>query len=333
MSGTPATAPSPAAPHGVLLVDKAPDRTSHDVVARVRWLLGTKKVGHAGTLDPMATGLLVLGIGQGTRLLTHLVGLDKTYLATIRLGLETTTDDREGEPLGEPADATGIEPAAIEQALQALRGDISQVPSTVSAIKVDGKRAYARARAGEDVHLTARPVRISRFEVTGHRTEGPYLDLDAVVTCSSGTYVRALARDLGAALGVGGHLTALRRTEVGPFGVADAVHVPARGEGDDVELPLQGLGATAARVLPVLPVTEQQARDLDDGRGITRATDPAGPVVPVGAGDTSSDPRPTPERLVAALDATGHLCAVLRVDDTDDSRWRPVLVIPVHARS
>ena len=130
-----------SAPHGILLVDKAEDRTSHDVVARVRWLLGTKKVGHAGTLDPMATGLLVLGVGQGTRLLTHLVGLDKTYLATIRLGSATTTDDREGEPLGERVDATGIEDARLEEALDGLRGDIQQVPSTVSAIKVDGKRA------------------------------------------------------------------------------------------------------------------------------------------------------------------------------------------------
>ena len=208
-----------AAPHGILLVDKAADRTSHDVVARVRWLLGTKKVGHAGTLDPMATELLVLGVGQGTRLLTYLVGLGKTYQATIRLGRATTTDDREGEPLGEQIDATGLDEAEIERQLETLRGDIAQVPSAVSAIKIDGKRAYARVRAGEDVQLEARPVRVSRFEVTARREDGEHLDLDAVIYCSSGTYVRALARDLGTALEVGGHLTALRRTAVGPFDV------------------------------------------------------------------------------------------------------------------
>src|SRR5690606_14115750 len=160
---------------------------------------------------------LVLGIGQGTRLLTHLVGLPKTYTATVRLGLATTTDDREGEPLGEPTDATGISLEQIEQSLAPLRGPIQQVPSTVSAIKVDGRRAYARARAGEEVQLAARPVTISRFEVLAARTDGPFHDLDVVVACSSGTYVRALARDLGAALGVGGHLTALRRQDIGPF--------------------------------------------------------------------------------------------------------------------
>lgn len=300
-------------PHGVLLVDKAPDRTSHDVVARVRWLLGTKKVGHAGTLDPMATGLLVLGIGQGTRLLTHLVGLDKTYLATIRLGLSTTTDDREGEPLGDPVDATMLDPERIEQVLSTLRGDIHQVPSTVSAIKVNGQRAYARARAGEDVQLAARPIRISRFEVTARRTDGPYLDLDAVVTCSSGTYVRALARDLGAALGVGGHLTALRRTRVGPFDVEGAVHVPARGEGDDVELPLQGLGETAAQVLPVITVDEQGAAALAQGKRIPRPADPE-----AAAGQ------------LAALDVQGRLCAVL---ETRGEELQPILVVPPEARS
>ncbi|MFC7373911.1 tRNA pseudouridine(55) synthase TruB [Brachybacterium sp. GCM10030268] len=336
-----------SAPHGVLLVDKAPDRTSHDVVARVRWLLGTKKVGHAGTLDPMATGLLILGIGQGTRLLTHLVGLDKTYLATIRLGLSTTTDDREGEGLGEPRDATGLSDAAIEEQLAHLRGDIQQVPSTVSAIKVDGKRAYARARAGEDVELAARPVRISRFELTALREVDGFLDLDAVVTCSSGTYVRALARDLGAALGVGGHLTALRRTDVGPFPVSEAVHVPARGEGDDVDLPLLGLGDAASRVLPVLTVDEQAARDLADGRRIPRSDEPARPGVAAlgsgadgrgaggsvsSAGEAAHDEAEHDEaehEVVAALDTEGALRAVLR---PEGERWRPMMVIPPEAR-
>lgn len=312
------------APHGILLVDKAAERTSHDVVARVRWLLGTKKVGHAGTLDPMATGLLVLGVGQGTRLLTYLVGLDKTYRARIRLGRATTTDDREGEPLGEAVDATALTESEVERSLTALRGDIEQVPSTVSAIKIDGRRAYARARAGEDVELAARPVRISRFAVTGRRIDGPYLDLDAEIDCSSGTYVRALARDLGAAHGVGGHLTALRRTAVGPFAVEDGVHVPARGEGDEAELPLHGLGAIAARVLPTLPVDEEQAAALGTGRRIrAEAPDPAAPV-PLPEHAASAGDRP-----VAALDAAGRLIAIVTREGTS---WRPLLVVPVDAR-
>src|SRR4051812_2402842 len=228
------------APNGVLLVDKPEGITSHGVVSRARRAYGTRKVGHAGTLDPMATGLLVLGLGPSTRLLTYLVGLDKVYLATIRLGLATTTDDREGEPLGTPADARWIAPDAIAAAMAVLTGPIEQVPSSVSAIKVDGKRSYARVRAGEDVALPARPVTVSEFALLARRepaeggdgangTHGAdageadgAVDLDVRVACSSGTYIRALARDLGAALGVGGHLTALRRTAVGPFDVADA---------------------------------------------------------------------------------------------------------------
>jgi tRNA pseudouridine55 synthase len=311
VSPRPGLDPHRPAPHGILLVDKAPDRTSHDVVARVRWLLGTKKVGHAGTLDPMATGLLVLGIGQGTRLLTHLVGLDKVYTARIRLGQGTTTDDREGEPVGEVVDATGLDDPAIASAIAALTGDISQVPSTVSAIKVDGKRAYARARAGEDVELAARPVHVDRFDLHTRRDRAPFVDLDVEVACGSGTYVRALARDLGAALGVGGHLTALRRTHVGPFDVTDAVHVPARGEGDDVELPLRGLGEVAAQVLPVCRVGAQEATALGQGRRIRRRPED-----------------PLPERS-AALDEDGRLVAVLEPREGD---LRPVLVIPAEAR-
>lgn len=312
-------------PHGILLVDKAPERTSHDVVARVRWLLGTKKVGHAGTLDPMATGLLVLGVGQGTRLLTYLVGLGKTYEATLRLGSATTTDDREGELLGEQLDASALPPALIEQHLHALRGDIEQVPSTVSAIKVDGKRAYARARAGEDVQLAARPVRVSRFEVTGHRQDGMHLDLDAVIDCSSGTYVRALARDLGSALEVGGHLTALRRTAVGPFTVGDAAQVPARGEGDDVELPLHGLGEIASLVLGTQRVDAEQTAALGTGQRITSTTTTAPPRwQQPGAAATAGEERP-----VAALDDSGRLIAIL---EREQERWRPILVVPEDAR-
>lgn len=307
-----------ALPHGVLLVDKAPERTSHDVVARVRWLLGTKKVGHAGTLDPMATGLLILGVGQGTRLLTHLVGLDKTYTATIRLGRATTTDDREGEEIGELVPAAGLAQDRIEESLDALRGEIQQVPSTVSAIKVDGKRAYARARAGEDVTLSARPVTISDFTVLARREADPFLDLDVTVTCSSGTYVRALARDLGAALGVGGHLTALRRTRVGPFAVQDAVHVPARGEGDDAELPLRSLGESAARVMPTVGLDEESSTALGQGKRVNATASPGG----------------ADGGVRAALDPEGRLVAVVEAEvDAEGERLRPVLVVPPETRS
>ena len=205
------------APDGLLVVDKPPGLTSHDVVGRTRRLAATRKVGHAGTLDPMATGVLVLGIGRATRLLGHLALTDKTYEATIRLGSTTVTDDAEGDVL-ETRDAAGVTDEAIASAMMDLTGAIEQVPSSVSAIKVDGKRSYARVRAGETVELQARAVTVSRFEVLARRGD----DLDVTVSCTSGTYVRALARDLGAALGVGGHLTALRRTRVGPFDLSTA---------------------------------------------------------------------------------------------------------------
>ncbi|ABY22406.1 tRNA pseudouridine synthase B [Renibacterium salmoninarum ATCC 33209] len=190
---------------GLVIVDKPQGWTSHDVVAKMRRLAGTRKVGHAGTLDPMATGVLVIGINKATKLLTYIVGTSKTYDATIRLGQSTITDDAEGE---------------IRRAVAALTGEILQVPSSVSAIKVDGERSYARARAGKDVQLAVRPVNILSFDV--HRiqsTTDGLLDVEVTVSCSSGTYIRALARDLGTALGVGGHLTALRRTAVGPYGL------------------------------------------------------------------------------------------------------------------
>jgi tRNA pseudouridine55 synthase len=201
--------------------------TSHDVVARIRKLAGLRKVGHAGTLDPMATGVLVLGIGRATRLLGHLALHDKDYSATIRLGRTTVTDDAEGDTDG-GVDASGVTDELIEREVDALRGDIQQVPSKVSAIKVDGMRAHRLVRAGEDVALEPRAVTVSRFDVLAVRRvprddgEGLFVDVDVDVTCSTGTYVRALARDLGAALGVGGHLTALRRTRVGAFHVERA---------------------------------------------------------------------------------------------------------------
>ncbi len=209
---------------GVLLVDKPGGMTSHDVVARARKALGTRKIGHAGTLDPMATGLLILGVEAATRLLTFIVGLDKTYEATIRLGASTDTDDADGEIVA-VTDAAAVDSAAVSSAIADLTGEISQVPSRVSAIKVAGRRAYDLARAGEEVELAARTVTVSRFDVRDERRDGGFLDLDVVVDCTSGTYIRALARDLGAALGVGGHLTALRRTRIGPFGVEDAASV------------------------------------------------------------------------------------------------------------
>jgi tRNA pseudouridine55 synthase len=251
---------------GILLVDKPQSITSHDVVARTRKLAGTRRVGHAGTLDPMATGLLILGINSSTRLLTYLVGQDKEYLATIRLGLTTTTDDAEGEAVDKAtADAlANVSASALDAAVAELTGDISQVPSSVSAIKVDGKRAYALVRAGETVELKSRPVTVSRFDVLGTRHVDGFVDLDVRVECSSGTYIRALARDLGAALGVGGHLTRLRRTRIGPFSVDNAPTL----EDLRVEESLIGPADAASTLFPRLELTEQQAIDLGHGKKI-----------------------------------------------------------------
>lgn len=248
---------------GILLVDKPAGLTSHDVVARTRRAFGTKKVGHAGTLDPMATGLLVIGIEGATRLLTYIVGADKTYEATIRLGSTTDTDDADGEILTRaPSEAwASITDERIAEGIRSLSGTISQVPSSVSAIKVDGRRAYDRVRAGEEVVLSAREVTVSRFEVLDRREGEGVIDLDVVVDCSSGTYIRSLARDLGAGLGVGGHLTALRRTKVGDFDVADAVGIDDL-DGARTLTPAQA----ASRVLQVLEVSADHARDLRHGK-------------------------------------------------------------------
>lgn len=269
---------------GILLVDKPQGMTSHDVVARVRRLSGTRKVGHAGTLDPMATGLLMLGIGDATRLLHYLVGLDKEYTATIRLGWGTTTDDAEGEPLAAaPAETVArIDAGALASAMAELTGAIEQVPSSVSAIKVGGKRAYQRVRGGETVELAARPVHVAEFELVDERRGAATIDLDVRVVVSSGTYVRALARDLGAALGVGGHLTALRRTRVGRFSVADA---PAL-EQLDVSASLMTAADAARLTLPVAELDAAQATDLGHGKRIrARADAPAGTPMAAIAGD------------------------------------------------
>ena len=251
-----------SAPDGLLVIDKPSGWTSHDVVGRGRRLARTRKVGHAGTLDPMATGVLVLGIGRATRLLGHLTLTTKAYDATIRLGATTVTDDAEGEVLVR-TDAGPVTDAALVAAVLALTGELMQVPSAVSAIKVDGVRSYARVRKGEDVALAARPATVSVFEVLARRGD----DVDVRVEVSSGTYVRALARDLGAALGVGAHLTALRRTRVGPFSLADAHALEALAAGEDVvDRAVLPLDAAVAQALPRRDLTPDEAVDLSYGK-------------------------------------------------------------------
>jgi tRNA pseudouridine55 synthase len=251
---------------GLVLVDKPAGWTSHDVVGRIRRLAGTRKVGHAGTLDPMATGVLVVGINRATRLLTHIVGVSKTYTATVRLGQSTTTDDAEGETVSTRF-ANELTHERIEQAVTRLTGDIMQVPSTVSAIKVDGRRAYDRARAGEDVELESRPVTVHHFTLGDiRRVEGGKLvDADIEVSVSSGTYVRALARDLGELLETGGHLTALRRTAVGPYGVDQCLTMEQLAE----DFGYIGLAEAAAQLFPARRVSGEEAEHLRHGRRIT----------------------------------------------------------------
>lgn len=273
---------------GLVIVDKDGGWTSHDVVARSRKLLRTKKVGHAGTLDPMATGVLVLGVERATKLLGQLILTSKAYTATIRLGQSTITDDAEGEVVA-TTPAGHVTDERIAAGVAALTGDIEQVPATVSAIKVDGERAYARARAGEDVQLAARPVTVSRFEVLARRDVGDFVDLDVEVDCSSGTYIRALARDLGAALGVGGHLTALRRTRVGPFTLEHARTLDELAAAAEADQPLLSLDIdTAVRTaFPHRDIDATQADDLRNGRwldpvgikGVYAAIDPAGRAI------------------------------------------------------
>lgn len=256
---------------GIVLVDKPAGWTSHDVVGRIRKLAGTRKVGHAGTLDPAATGVLVVGINRATRLLTHIVGVDKTYTATIRLGESTTTDDAEGE-VSATRFANAVTDERVAQAVKRLTGEIMQVPSTVSAIKVDGRRAYDRARKGEEVELEARPVTVSQFEVHQiHRIDGGKLvDLDVEVSVSSGTYVRALARDLGDLLETGGHLTALRRTAVGPYSAEQCLSLDQLGSvNDEGDFGYIGLAEAAAQLFPARQVTAEEAEHLRHGRRIT----------------------------------------------------------------
>lgn len=282
---------------GLLLVDKDPDWTSHDVVAKVRGLAGTRRVGHAGTLDPMATGLLIIGLESATKLLTFLVGENKTYTATIRLGATTITDDREGDilKLADPAQVQALTAESIEAALAGLRGEIMQVPSSVSAIKVDGQRAYAKVRSGDEVKLAARPVTIHKFEITSdvRQVDGPFADVDVLVECSSGTYIRALARDLGEALGVGGHLTALRRTKVGRYNVEQAARL------EDItreNLSILPSAAAARQQFAALELSEQDEIDLRHGKRLA-------------AGDAlAKHPKTEP---IAAFNASGSFVAML----------------------
>lgn len=261
------------APDGLVVVDKPADWTSHDVVARMRRLAGTRKVGHAGTLDPMATGVLLVGVGKATRLLGHLALTEKAYDATIRLGQATNTDDAEGEVTAD-AGAAAVTDEAVHAGIKPLTGPIEQVPPQVSAIKVNGQRAYKQARKGESVELAARPVTVHAFTVTAIRRDGPYVDVDAEVVCSSGTYIRALARDLGAALGTGGHLTALRRTRVGPYGL-DVAHTLDELA---VSLDVLPLGDAVAAAFPRRDVTPDQARAVAHGGRLAPAGLGPGPV-------------------------------------------------------
>jgi tRNA pseudouridine55 synthase len=258
---------------GLIIVDKPGEWTSHDVVAKMRRIAGTRRVGHAGTLDPMATGVLVVGVEKATRLLGHLTLTEKVYEATIRLGVSTNTDDAEGEVTA-TVPASGVAAAEIHKGVAALTGEIMQIPPQVSAIKVNGQRAYKMARAGEEVELRARPVTVRSFEVLDIRAHDDVVDVDAVVTCSSGTYIRALARDLGAALGVGGHLTALRRTRVGPYGLSLARTIDQLAE-ECVILPI---GEAVAAAFPRRDVTAEEARVIGHGGRLAAAGLGAGPI-------------------------------------------------------
>jgi tRNA pseudouridine55 synthase len=314
-------------PSGLLIVDKPAGLTSHDVVARVRRLAHTRRVGHAGTLDPMATGVLVIGIEKATRLLGHLALTDKTYEAVIRLGQSTTTDDAEGEPTGGSPAVGLVSGAALNAEIARLTGDIMQVPSSVSAIKVNGQRAYKLTRAGEAPELAARPVTIYEFRILNLGGDGDFIDITARVRCSSGTYIRALARDLGTALGTGGHLTALRRTAVGPYTLSQAhtlgeledqartervrltPDAPAISAGPPAQAPelsapdpeaegwLTPLAEAASAAFPRLDLTADDARRLAQGAKLPLPAD-----LPVQPGDPAAafDPDGTLVALVTA---------------------------------
>lgn len=293
-------------PDGLVVVDKPLGPTSHDVVARVRRLAGTRKVGHAGTLDPAASGVLVLGLGRATRLLGHLALADKDYLATVRLGRTTTTDDAEGPVIG-GASTDALAEDDVRAAMAGFVGPIMQVPSAVSAIKVGGMRSYARVRAGEPVELAARPVVVSSFDLVAvRRPEPDLMDLDVAVSCSTGTYVRALARDLGRALGVGGHLVALRRTRVGGFDLTHARTLDQLAE----RFEMVPLAAAVESGFGRLDVDAAAAADVRHGRPLP---------IPVAAPHSASGDGP-----VGVFGPDGSVLAVMRAKE---GVLRPVVVL------
>ncbi len=284
---------------GVVIVDKPAGMTSHDVVGRCRRIFGTRRVGHAGTLDPMATGVLVIGVDRATKILGLLTGASKSYAATIRLGQATSTEDAEGELLQEVSAEHLTEPA-ISAAIAGLRGDIMQVPSTVSAVKLGGQRAYRLAREGHSVELAARPVRVDRFEMLALQRHGRLIDLDVAVDCSSGTYIRALARDLGDALAVGGHLTALRRTRVGRFGLDQARSLDELADQPRLSF---SLDEACLQLFPSRDLTAEEADAAANGRAL----------MPAGI-----------DGVYAAQDADGRVIALLR---DDGPKTKSVVVI------
>ena len=245
--------------HGFALINKAPGITSHDVVAQARKRYGTKKVGHAGTLDPMATGVLVLGIGSATRLLQYVTDGTKKYEATIRLGQSTHTDDREGQVIA-TTNAAGISEDEIKSGLKNFIGKIKQKPSSVSAIKIDGKRAHQRVRDGEVVDIPARDVEVMDIEIANISIVGEFVDIQVTVTCSAGTYIRAIARDLGDLLKVGGHLTSLNRTLVSPFDISECA--------DLTDSKLISTADGISRILPVRTIDLAEANEISFGRAI-----------------------------------------------------------------
>ncbi|MGH3156949.1 MAG: tRNA pseudouridine(55) synthase TruB [Streptosporangiaceae bacterium] len=293
-------------PSGLVIVDKPAGLTSHDVVARIRRMAGTKRVGHAGTLDPMATGVLVVGVEKATRLLGHLTLTEKEYDATIRLGQTTDTDDAEGQVVS-VVSAAGVTPERLTAGVAALRGEISQIPPAVSAIKVGGQRAYKLTREGAPPVLRARTVSVREFVVRDVRRDGDLLDADVSVTCSSGTYIRGLARDLGAALGVGGHLTCLRRTRVGPYHVRDAHTLDSLAE----SFKLLPLADAAAATFPRLDLTADLAGRLAHGGRLPADGGPIG-------GPTEDEAGP-----LAAFGPDGTLIALVT---READHYRPLAV-------
>lgn len=288
---------TPVAP-GIVLVDKEGGWTSHDLVAKARGIFNTRRVGHAGTLDPMATGLVILGVGGATRLLGYVSDAGKSYQGTISLGSTTNTDDADGEVLASatPEDLAKVSDDQIATGVRALTGLIMQRPSNFSAIKVNGVRSYSRARAGEEFELTAREIHVEKFSILDIRRSDASIEVDVFVSCSSGTYIRALARDLGEALKVGGHLTALRRTSIGGFKIEDAVNI------DQIAQRCIPLGEAAGRVLETRKVDLDEQTLLRNGRAIFA-------VGKVGA--------------YAALNTGGELVALLQ---EEGERAKPIAV-------